>query len=201
MTMLLRMLLNKNMLYSGYGVLVGALFTNMLLLNFYKKKIKNEVDKYMISEVQEIQPQIRVPEDPLLNQVTSRYSGYSCTYPIKDKYIVSDDFSIIEYRNIYYQDEPSVDRPFIILPSQFYEEYSQYSKVSLRYFDDGTLEFIDGDTIEDEIDLVDIHWIFGELYDCMFNNDCYETVYVRNHKVSTDYEVLKMQGVFYENDL
>lgn len=82
-------------------------------------------------------------------------------------------------------DNMADNRPYVIEPDEFGEE--GYVTVSLNYYADGVLTFMDDDSViePDEIDEMvgrDSLTRFGE-----YERD---TVYVRNDKRRTDYEIL-----------
>ena len=66
-----------------------------------------------------------------------------------------------------------------------------------KYFEDGDLEYVGGDELE-EYELTNLSFtFFDELSSCIFDMDLLDTVYVRNDKIATDYEILKMRGASY----
>lgn len=76
------------------------------------------------------------------------------------------------------------DGPYVIAPEDF-DEYDDYETVSLTYYADGVLVSDDGEIIEDIEELIGRDSInrFGEYED--------DSVYVRDERVKTDYEILK----------
>ena len=78
------------------------------------------------------------------------------------------------------------DCPYVIRPDQF-GEFSDYERIELNMFSDGTLTDDMGEPIEDDIgDMIGEDYMdhFGEYED--------DAVYIRNDERKTDYEILKM---------
>ena len=80
--------------------------------------------------------------------------------------------------------------PYVISPQEF-GDLDDYDKISLTYYADGYL--VDGETVIDNVDEVvgpDALDSFGEYED--------DSVYVRNDRLKTDYEILLNETNFIE---
>lgn len=78
--------------------------------------------------------------------------------------------------------------PFVIPPEEFGNlETEGYSKISLTYYTDGVLTDEDDEIVED----IDV-WVGEESLDHFGEYDD-DVVYVRNHRLKTDYEILRSQ--------
>lgn len=78
----------------------------------------------------------------------------------------------------------STEKPYVISPDEF-NEFDDYSVISLTYYADGKLADDNDELVEDVDDVVGINSLehFGE-----YDDDC---VYVRNDRLKVDYEILR----------
>ncbi len=81
------------------------------------------------------------------------------------------------------KEEKNMSEPYVISPDEF-GEYKDYKCTSLVYFSDGVLADYDYERIDDVDDLIGYDSLdhFGEYED--------DSVFVRNDRLKTDYEVL-----------
>ena len=81
------------------------------------------------------------------------------------------------------EEEEDMDRPYVISPDEFGEN-PDYETVSLTYFNDKVLVDDNNDLVEDVDDIVGLDSLnsFGEYED--------DSVFVRNDRLKTDYEIL-----------
>lgn len=81
------------------------------------------------------------------------------------------------------EEEEDMERPYVISPDEF-GEIHDYETVSLTYFNDKVLVDDNNDLIEDVDDIVGLDSLnrFGEYED--------DSVFVRNDRLKTDYEIL-----------
>ena len=79
--------------------------------------------------------------------------------------------------------EDSVERPYVISPDEF-DEFDNYEAVSLTYYADGVLTDEDDQPVDDVDEIVGEESLnhFGEYED--------DSVFVRNDRLKTDYEIL-----------
>ena len=77
------------------------------------------------------------------------------------------------------------DKPYVIAPEEFGDGEYDYDLVSLTLYADGVLEDPNGDIIEDVEGTVGVDSLdhFGEYED--------DSVFVRNDRLKTEYEILK----------
>ena len=168
------------------GVVVGGISTLTIM---HKKNNKKLGVPEPIKKGTSIKP---------VAEVLVRYSG-DPEYPTENEYpSCEEDIDLVNYRQYYYQTKDIVtDGPYVIFPGQYFEECDSYRKIVLKYFEDGDLEYVGGDELE-EYELTNLSFtFFDELSSCIFDMDLLDTVYVRNDKIATDYEILKMRGASY----
>lgn len=90
-----------------------------------------------------------------------------------------------------YPKEGLADAPYTISATQFVNEEPYYDKISLEYYDDGTL----ANAITEEI-IEDINAAIGNESLTKFGEYEEDVVYVRNEKQNTDYEVIRQHRPF-----
>ena len=106
------------------------------------------------------------------------------------------NYSNVETPEDYKKDPDVTEIPFVIPPEEFGElEDEGYFKVSLTYYADGVLADEDDEIVED----VD-SWVGKESLD-HFGEYEDDSVFVRNHRLKTDYEILLSQREYYTDVL
>lgn len=85
----------------------------------------------------------------------------------------------------------STEKPYVIPPDQF-DEFDDYTVISLMYYADGQLADDDDELVEDVDDVVGVESLghFGEYDD--------DVVYVRNDRLKVDYEILRSERTYSE---
>lgn len=81
------------------------------------------------------------------------------------------------------KEEAAVDRPYVISPDEFSNQYD-YNTISLTYYADGVLADEDDEVVDDVDDVIGLKSLthFGEYED--------DSVFVRNDARKCDYEIL-----------
>lgn len=102
---------------------------------------------------------------------------------IEDYEATLDRFGYTNYSNMENKEVDNVDRPHVIPPGEFGELHG-YQERSLIYFKDKVLTDDDYELVEDVDDIVGLDSLnhFGEYED--------DSVFVRNDRLETDYEIL-----------
>ena len=102
---------------------------------------------------------------------------------IEDYEATLDRFGYTNYSNMENKEVDNVDRPYVIPPGEFGELHG-YQERSLIYFKDKVLTDDDYELVEDVDDIVGLDSLnhFGEYED--------DSVFVRNDRLETDYEIL-----------
>lgn len=215
----------SKVLYFLGGVAVGCVVTYFIVSKRAEKQIEEEVtefkEKYSnkkilgtikekeISEMgfkftTEIDPKEKVNE---LNQrkasmvsydKISKGEGYNHNLftnppnPI-DIHNGIDEGEELEYEKVIDTTPPKegLSDPYTISPDQFVNEEPYFDKITLEYFDDGTL----CSEITDEI-IDDISGTVGTESLNKFGEYEEDVVYVRNERLSTDYEIIWQHRAF-----
>ena len=174
----------SNALAFTAGVAFGASVTYILVKKHFKKIADDEIDtmreyfrnkkaevveeetdeadvKEARDEHQEEKPNIREYASLIKKE---NYSNYSNSADAKKKEV--DD----------------VEKPYVISPEEFGE--LDYSTISLTYYSDGVLTYESDELVEDADSIVgaDFAEHFGEYED--------DSVFVRNDRMKTDFEIL-----------
>lgn len=165
----------KKILIFAIGAAVGSLAT----LKYAEEKYKRIADEE-IESVKEVYGRVRINEEDE-NKETEEFSE-------EDKQSHRDFVKNLGYtnysNNTEKEEEPVMeDRPYIISPEEF-GELDGYETNSLNYYTDGVLADDDDNIIEDVDELVggDFADHFGEYED--------DSVFVRNDRLKSDYEIL-----------
>lgn len=215
----------SKVLYFLGGVAVGCVVTYFIVSKRAEKRIEEEVaafkEKYSnkkilgtikekeISEMgfkftAEIDPKEKVNE---LNQrkanmisydKISKGEGYNHNLftnppnPI-DIHNGIDEGEELEYEKIIDTTPPKegLSDPYTISPDQFVNEQPFFDKITLEYYDDGILcEEISDEIIDNISGTIGMDSLnkFGEYEE--------DVVYIRNERVSTDYEVIRQHRAF-----
>lgn len=177
------------------GAAAGATATWLLLKKKYEKIADEEINEmYMyyqdkLDELDDLDEDEMEPDKEELDEIARQHAeaiiekaGYS-TGPISATQVVPKE------------EEPEVmedrERPYVITPEEF-DEFDDYNTISLTYFADEVLTDDQKNIIDniDEIIGLDSLSHFGEYED--------DSVFVRNDKLKTDYEILLDTKTFEE---
>lgn len=88
------------------------------------------------------------------------------------------------------EDEEDMDKPYVIPPEEFDEE--GYETISLYYYDDGVVENILSKKVID-----DVESLIGEDSLTHFGEYEMDSVFVRNDRLKTDFEILRVNEKYY----
>lgn len=172
----------KKLFIFSLGAAVGAAVTWKIVKTKYEQIAQEEIES--VREV--YASKIRKYEGPEQSEE-----------PVKDTPETDNDqLGVVEYLNLIQKESyiQAVDyqkvkeeqmsmRPYVISPEDF-GEHDDYETISLTYYADGTLTDSTDDPIEDVESIVgeDSLTHFGEYED--------DSVFVRNDRMRTDYEIL-----------
>jgi len=188
------------------GVSIGSIITYKIVDKKYETKIQEEIDLFkkdfikrptIGSNVSEMYPAEIIDEekpaftkkdrDNAKNIVENAgYTNYS-QYANVDNHEDTDSSNDFFYAN----DQPvmsirpeDTECPYVIAPEEF-GDLDSYEKISLAYFADGILANENDEQVDDIDDLVGCESLehFGEYED--------DSVFVRNDKLKSYYEILK----------
>lgn len=162
----------KNVVIFAAGAIIGSAVTYFILNKKYKK-ISDE-------EIQSVRDVYKKKEEALKDMASEQAEKMAqeiVANAIPEEDDISDEKEV--------DDEMKDNRPYVIDPDDFGEE--GYHTVSLDYYADGVLAYMDSGAVikPEEVDEIvgrDSLTRFGE-----YERD---TVYVRNDKRKTDYEIL-----------
>lgn len=162
----------KNVVIFAAGAAIGSAVTYFILNKKYKK-ISDE-------EIQSVRDVYKKKEEALKDMASEQAEKMAqeiVANAIPEEDDISDAKEVV--------DEMKDNRPYVIDPDDFGEE--GYHTVSLDYYADGVLAYMDSGAVikPEEVDEIvgrDSLTRFGE-----YERD---TVYVRNDKRKTDYEIL-----------
>lgn len=162
----------KNVVTFAAGAVIGSAVTYFILNKKYKK-ISDE-------EIQSVRDVYKKKEEAL-KDMASEQAEKMAQEIVANAIPEEDDIS--DAKEV--DDEMKDNRPYVIDPGDFGEE--GYHTVSLDYYADGVLAYMDSGAVikPEEVDEIvgrDSLTRFGE-----YERD---TVYVRNDKRKTDYEIL-----------
>lgn len=204
----------SKVLYFLGGVAVGCAVTYFIVSKRTEKQIEEEVAAFKeqysakVVHISQNQP-FAHPKDVVdeLNQrkasmvsydKISKGEGYNHNLftnppnPI-DIHNGIDEGEELEYEKVIDTTPPKegLSDPYTISPDQFVNEEPYFDKITLEYFDDGTL----CSEITDEI-IDDISGTVGTESLNKFGEYEEDVVYVRNERLSTDYEIIWQHRAF-----
>lgn len=165
----------SNTIVFTIGAGLGALVAWKLLENKYKQIINEEIESVKEVYSRKFEPEVQEPEKVEPEETTELINCERVEY--------SNLVNKLGYSNKEV-DTNMHDDPRVISPEEF-GELDDYETVSLTYYADGVLTDDQDEIIENVGDFVvpDFASHFGEYED--------DSVFVRNDKTKTDYEILR----------
>ena len=154
----------NNFVIFTLGAAAGSIITWKLLKTKYEQIAQDEIDSVKEVYFKKNLERDKEPKDEY-EEITKRYSTFSDKKENKD------------------EEGEKIMRPYVICPEEF-GEMDEYETESLTYYADGVLTDDFDNEIEDVDDLVGEESLstFGDYED--------DSVFVRNDKYKTDYEIL-----------
>lgn len=159
------------------GAAAGAVVSWRYLKQKYEQITREEIASYKEAcsnkqtKTEEEVPEEKAEEEPVVKEeVKKEYRELLQTLP---------------YGEVKEEVAPAKeDGPYVIAPEDF-DEYDDYEIVSLTYYDDGILANENDEIVEDVEELIGADSLnrFGEYED--------DSVYVRDERIKTDYEILR----------
>ena len=127
--------------------------------------------------------------DELKEQIVN-YNAFSRD-EVPDKELLPEDANELLYQNLL--ETRTDDAPFLISVNEYFDEMREYKKLSITYFE--------GDNIvcyEDDSVMLDPEQSFGLINLSRFGvkSDSEHIVYVRNPRISVDYEIVRDDGKY-----
>lgn len=203
----------KNTLIFGLGALTGSLFVYKIVEDKYSKIAEEEIANMKeyyestidIIEEDSIEAQRNIVKDFTEKQkinysnIANNYYRPSPEEIVREKRYNSDEEDEDEDEKSYgpTEDEQDEEIPYIITLNEFSDEKLHFDKITLTYYeDDDTLADEQEEVIPDPVSVVgeEALFAFGDGVDP-------DIVYVRNHKLGSDYEVVRVRESYAESVL
>ena len=176
--------MNKTAIFAFiFGAVVGAAITWKIAAAKYERMLTEELDNFY----DDVERQAESEEE---REVPVYTTNRRQSKPIDDKPDLMDKYAEVLKKTGYKKEEPEEggdimmnDKPYVISPDEYGE--NDYDCESLTYYADGVLTDDWDHPIEDVEGLVGVESLthFGEYEE--------DSVYVRNDRYKTDYEILK----------
>lgn len=178
----------NNFLFFAAGAAIGSVVTWKFIKTKYEQLAQEEIDSVKaVYCPHEDEPESETPD----NNIEKGYVPNATDLNSYAETLAAQGYT--DYANakngIVNTTKPAeevddMERPYVITPEDFGELYG-YRTVSLMYFNDGVLTDSQYEPVEDTDDMVGLESLehFGDYED--------DSVFVRNDKRKTDYEILK----------
>lgn len=157
------------------GVLAGSMLTHKKLETIYQDKLREDLDEARENRRRFFMKKTDIERtSPETEKISDEHEKVPVSEP--DPY---------KPKNLDTENRPSIvsDKPYVISPEEF-GEMDDYERIVLMYHTDGVLTDEDREIIDDPDEIV------GKDYADHFGK--YDSVYVRNDKRKSDYEILKV---------
>lgn len=179
------MRMSTNMFIFAAGAAIGSAVAWFYAKKYYEKIANDEIDsmkEWLARRVEEQDER----EEPDEAQTPDETAG-PAEEPEDDRATYEEKVEQLSYNNYYHgptKEVDGMDEPYVIKPEIFGEE-DDYEEVSLTYYADGVLCDERDNRIED------IAGTVGEDYAEHFGDYEDDSVFVRNDRLKTDFEILK----------
>ena len=166
----------KNILAFAIGATIGSVTTWILLKSKYDKRMQDET-----SELRNYYKNRYADRERDTNETES-----SKIEPKIEFDSITKDYTIQDM-----EVDKKMDRPYVISPDEYNEEYG-YRAHTLVYYADHVLVDDNDDIVDNAEDIIGLDSLnhFGEYED--------DSVFVRNDKLKCDYEILKDERTYSE---
>ena len=190
-----------NVLVFAVGAAIGSAVTYAVLKPKYERMIQEEVDSFKRDFVECMTDIKAASDEESEDEDEERPGDTDNAHQIdwdaledldeEEEEFDPDDESLNEYEEVLkkYTSEKGgavtvAKNPYVISPFDF-GEIDEYNRISLTYYADGVLEDEDQEIVTDVDDLIGVGSLntFGEYED--------DSVFVRNERLRTDFEILK----------
>lgn len=173
------------------GTMVGSAVTCKVLTDKYEQQVREDVESvkrefskmYQDADNETVAKDEESDDDSEEDQDTTNRVAYSSI--IKSMNYSNDS------NNEEKEDDDDMDKPYVIPPEDFGE--CDYALISFSYYQDGVVKNDKGKIVANTDELIgkDFASHFGEYED--------DSVFVRNDRIRTDFEILKVLGNSYED--
>lgn len=119
------------------------------------------------------------------------YVNYNTVNPVES--LTKEEFDEMRERAMTAQHpEEEHDEPYILTVEEFEDGRAGYDSIGLSYYEgDDTL-------VDESEEMVDVDQTIGEENLTWFKDSGTDAMYIRNDRVSCDYEVIRLDGNFYD---
>lgn len=179
--------MNKLFIFTS-GVIVGAGLTYACIKGKYEKRLREEVDSFREGrDKPEIKIKLTAEAETynVLNdkkEDTEKYEELTKEYSGDAEKVIEESVS-----------EENISKAAYIISMEDYKEVNSYEKKSLNYYTEDEVLTDDEDNVIEDIDGT----IGNYAISCLETYDD-EVIYIRNEKISVDYEVVKVHESFSE---
>lgn len=173
----------KNLFIFSLGAAAGAFVAWRIVKTKYEQIAQEEIDS--VREMYRSRLQDEEEPEQAEDEVTPTNKGDFSEMPdVKDYLKILQQTQYTEDINYQKVEEEQMSmRPYVISPEDF-GEHDDYETISLTYYADGTLTDSTDEPIED------VEYIVGEDSLTHFGEYEDDSVFVRNDRLRTDYEIL-----------
>lgn len=183
------MRMSTNMFIFAAGAAVGSAVAWFYAKKYYEKIANDEIDsmKEWLARRVEEQDEREEPDEAQTPDETAEPAEEPEEKSNDDRATYEEKVEQLSYNNYYHgptKEVDDMDEPYVIKPEIFGEE-DDYEEVSLTYYADGVLCDERDNRIED------IAGTVGEDYAEHFGDYEDDSVFVRNDRLKTDFEILK----------
>ena len=180
------MRMSTNMFIFAAGAAVGSAVAWFYAKKYYEKISNDEIDSMKEWLARRVEEQDEHGEDKTPDE-TAELAEEPEEKSNDDRAAYEEKVEQLSYNNYYHgptKEVDGMDEPYVIKPEIFGEE-DDYEEVSLTYYADGVLCDERDNRIED------IAGTVGEDYAEHFGDYEDDSVFVRNDRLKTDFEILK----------
>ncbi len=182
----MRMSTNMFIFAAAAGAAIGSAVTWFYAKKYYEKIANDEIDSMKEWLARRVEEQDEHDEDQTPDE-TAEPAEEPEEKSNDDRATYEEKVEQLSYNNYYHaptKEVDDMDEPYVIKPEIFGEE-DDYEEVSLTYYADGVLCDERDNRIED------IAGTVGEDYAEHFGDYEDDSVFVRNDRMKTDFEILK----------
>lgn len=161
---------------------------------YYKKKMAEaEAKEDDIPAEEETKHSVYSSFDSLVKDEEAKkaYVNYNTVNPVES--LTKEEFDEMRERAMMAQHpEEEHDEPYILTVEEFEDGRAGYESIGLSYYEgDDTL-------VDESEEMVDVDQTIGEENLTWFKDSGTDAMYIRNDRVSCDYEVIRLDGNFYD---
>lgn len=176
------------------GAMVGSAVTCKVLTDKYEQQVREDVEsvKREFSKMyQNTDNETVIEDDPAEDDEDDGDNASDDGNRVAYSSIIKSMNYSTDSNNEEKEDDDDMDKPYVIPPEDFGE--CDYALISFSYYQDGVVKNDKGKIVANTDELIgkDFASHFGEYED--------DSVFVRNDRIRTDFEILKVLGNSYED--